>query len=318
MLRGHLIYNEIWEPIHGQILHCARERSNRFDPFAVSVVHSEEIMGHVPRRISAACALFLQHHGSIRCEVTGDRRHSSDLPQGGLEVPWDLIFEGEKKYIQKIKKLLTDLVKNSEQETVEGVTADTLSKTVEVKSSMVEGGLKDFEEDDRKAKRSKSDHVNDDSNVAVLSDPEDAQDKRKAVMDVDMDQRWICIYKITLNARDKFLLLENHELDDKHINASQKLLLHQFSSFQGLKNSLVQDHIGFWASNYIQIFHCRSCHWITASTRCQSGTVNIYDFLYKDIYGVTENKIEVFDSAIKFQLPKVQVQEGLTECGLLQ
>ena len=51
--------------------------------------------------------------------------------------------------------------------------------------------------------------------------------------------------KITLNARDKFLLLENHELDDKHINVSQKLLLHQFPSFQGLKNSLVQDHIGF-------------------------------------------------------------------------
>ena len=32
--------------------------------------------------------------------------------------------------------------------------------------------------------------ANDDSDVAVLSDPEDAQDKRKAVIDVDMDQRW--------------------------------------------------------------------------------------------------------------------------------
>ena len=79
VIRGHHIYKEIWEPIHGQILQCARERSNRFNPFAVSVVHSEEIVGHVPRRISAVCALFLQHHGSIRCEVTGDRRHSSNL-----------------------------------------------------------------------------------------------------------------------------------------------------------------------------------------------------------------------------------------------
>ena len=153
--------------------------------------------------------------------------------------------------------------------------------------------------------------------MAVLSDLEDAQDERKAVMDVDMDQRWICIYKITLNARDKLLLLKNHELNDKHINASQKLLLHQFPSFQGLKNSLVQDHIGFWTKNYIQIFHC-PCHWITVSTiGCQSGTVNIYDSLFKDIDGVTKHKIkEVFDSAIKFQLPKVQVQEGLTQCGL--
>ena len=43
-------------------------------------------MGHVPRRISAACALFLQHHGSIRCEITGDRRYSSDLLQETLIV----------------------------------------------------------------------------------------------------------------------------------------------------------------------------------------------------------------------------------------
>ena len=104
VIRGHHIYKEVWEPIHGQILQCTRERSNRFDPFAVSIVNSEEIVGHMPRRISAACALFLQHHRSIRCEVTGDRRHSSDLSQGGLEVPCDLIFEGEKKYIQKIEK----------------------------------------------------------------------------------------------------------------------------------------------------------------------------------------------------------------------
>ena len=124
-----------------------KKRSNRFDPFAVSIVNS----GHVPRRISAACALFLQHHGSIRCEVTGGRKHSSDLSQWGLEVPCDLIFEGEKKYIQKIKKLVT----NSEKKTAEGVTADTLSemKALEVKSVIVEGGLKDLVEvDERKAK----------------------------------------------------------------------------------------------------------------------------------------------------------------------
>ena len=227
-------------------------------------------------------------------------------------MPCDLIFEGKKKYIRKIEKLIT----NTEKETVEGVTANTLSETVEVKSGAVEGGLKDFEVDERKAKRSKSDKVKNDSDKAVvLSDPEDAQDKRKAVVDVDMDRRWICIYKITLNAHYELLLLENHELNDKHINASQKLLL---PSFQGLKNSLVQDHIGFWTNNYIQILHSCSCHWITASTiGCQPGTINIYDSMYKDIDGVTKHKIEkVFDSVIKFQLPKVQVQEGLTECGL--
>ena len=126
------------------------------------------------------------------------------------------------------------------------------------------------------------------------------------------------IYKITLYAQDESLLLENHELNDKHINVSQKLLLHQFPSFQGLKSSLVQDNIGFWTNNYIQIFHSHSCHWITASTiGCQPDTINIYDSLFKDIDDVTKNKSNtVFGSSIKFQLPQVQMQKERTECGL--
>ena len=51
-------------------------------------------------------------------------------------------------------------------------------------------------------------------------------------VDVDMDRRWICIYKITLNVHDESLLLENHELNDKHINASQKLLYINFLHFK--------------------------------------------------------------------------------------
>ena len=39
------------------------------------------------RKISATCALFLQRKGTIRCTVTASRCFSTDLPQGGLEVP---------------------------------------------------------------------------------------------------------------------------------------------------------------------------------------------------------------------------------------
>ena len=46
-----IIYKEVWEPIHGQILQCERENSNTSDPFAVSIMNDCEIMGHVPRRI---------------------------------------------------------------------------------------------------------------------------------------------------------------------------------------------------------------------------------------------------------------------------
>ena len=40
--------------------------SNTFDPFAVSIMNDGEIVGHVPQRILASHALFLQHHWSIR------------------------------------------------------------------------------------------------------------------------------------------------------------------------------------------------------------------------------------------------------------
>ena len=54
---GNLRYKEVWEPIHGQILQSARETSNRFDPFAVSVVNIGEIVGHLTQRISDAFAV---------------------------------------------------------------------------------------------------------------------------------------------------------------------------------------------------------------------------------------------------------------------
>ena len=40
------------------------------------------------------------------CQITGSRRPSSDLPQGGLEVPCTLKFAGEKAFVDKIRTLL--------------------------------------------------------------------------------------------------------------------------------------------------------------------------------------------------------------------
>lgn len=40
----------------------------------------------------------------MHCIVTGGRRYSADLPQGGLEIPCKLHFEGKSKEITKVKK----------------------------------------------------------------------------------------------------------------------------------------------------------------------------------------------------------------------
>ena len=40
----------------------------------------------------------------MRCRMTGSRSYSSDLPQGGLEILWTLLFMADNKEIMKVKK----------------------------------------------------------------------------------------------------------------------------------------------------------------------------------------------------------------------
>ena len=66
-------------------------------------VCDEVIIGHLPKRISKICSLFLRRGGSITCTVTGGRRYSGDL--GGLEIPCTLLFKSKGKEIQKLRCL---------------------------------------------------------------------------------------------------------------------------------------------------------------------------------------------------------------------
>ena len=64
---------------------------------------SAETVGHIPRCISAVCSSFLRRGGEIHCTVTGSRRYSRDLPQGGLKVPCTLSFMDDNKELKKLK-----------------------------------------------------------------------------------------------------------------------------------------------------------------------------------------------------------------------
>ena len=53
-----------------------------------AIYYAVSMVEHVPRKSSAACSLFLLLEGTICCEITyNQRRYSSDLPQGKLEIP---------------------------------------------------------------------------------------------------------------------------------------------------------------------------------------------------------------------------------------
>ena len=92
-------YESIWSPSAGEELDCGCEPTNTKDPYAVAVLRRSNVVGHIPRKISATCSLFLRRKGTIPCRI---QRLSDDLPQRGLEVPCMLISCGEPKDVAKL------------------------------------------------------------------------------------------------------------------------------------------------------------------------------------------------------------------------
>ena len=112
MIRGYHEYKSIWEnPSEDDELICEREVGNPRDTHAVAIKKSIAggccTVGHIPRKISSICSIFIRRGGAIYCIASGHRRYSSDLPQGGLEVPCTLTFvTKDNKDGQKTKKLI--------------------------------------------------------------------------------------------------------------------------------------------------------------------------------------------------------------------
>ena len=202
VVRGHHIYKDIWSSVHGEELHCRREFGNVHDLYAVSVIkHGTGIIGHLLKRISTPCHLFLKKGGSISCKVNGRRQYSSGLPQGGLEVPCRLVFKGSKKNIDKIRLLLQES---------EGMSAEIKREVVNVEkgSEVIDCTV--------------------DENVVLAT----ANSERTWV------QANRCT--LTL-ADKKTLLMFGSSLTDKHVNYAQALLRHQFTNnVTGLQSTLLQ------------------------------------------------------------------------------
>ena len=50
---------EIWDPAVGEVVQCEREPPNTADQYAVAVTKGGVVVGHLPRKISSLCLLFL-------------------------------------------------------------------------------------------------------------------------------------------------------------------------------------------------------------------------------------------------------------------
>ena len=55
IVRGYHIYKEIWTPFLMEHLECKWEEGNDKDRYAIAVLRQDTVVGHIARRISAAC-----------------------------------------------------------------------------------------------------------------------------------------------------------------------------------------------------------------------------------------------------------------------
>ena len=72
------MYKAIWTAVVGEELICRREPTNSADRCVVAVLKEETIIGHLQRKMSKLCSLFLRRGGSMCCRVTGSRQYLSE------------------------------------------------------------------------------------------------------------------------------------------------------------------------------------------------------------------------------------------------
>ena len=294
-VRGYHYYQNIWDPFIGEVLPCLPEDGNPHDRYAVAVKKLSRVVGHVPRRISTLCYVFLRRGGAISCIVTGTRRYSYDLTQGGMEIPCQLKFTGDDT--QKIKRLLEEDQKDKDH--AKGSLDPSISSCTTSKPAYVEPELE-------------SSTSSRDSCVSV-----------QATLDLHVNggtEIWVQHDRTRLNVNDKIILEEGEELSDKHIQFAQKLIKEQFPSFGGLFSPLLQDKCYNLHDGSVQIIHCLSRHhWIAVSNvGCNENSVNLYDSSFRDVdpttYALIKNMFG--GDQCEVSMKKVQEQDGIKDCGV--
>ena len=282
-VRGYHVYKDLWIPVTNEELACRREPGNVHDPYAVAVTKSG-IVGHVPRKMSALCSLFLRKGGTITCSITGPRQYSADLVQGGMEVPCIYYFRGEDADVGKVEKLL------------------------QLSNAPISNEHHDIESE-QEPKRVK---------VDVDLDEPQRQD------DCAENDVWVTCGDNTLSVEDKSSLRKGDDLNDKHINFGQCLIKRQFPNIHGLKSTLTITKRAYsyldmeCQGPFIQVIHTGN-HWVVASNiGGVKDEVTVYDSLYKVVDKGTHDLLKRLFKNVKIKvfLLQPQLQAGIHDCGV--
>ena len=240
--------------------------------------------------MSAICSLIFRKGGSIFCQVSGSRRYSQDLPQGGLEIPCLLRFQGNAKDVQKVKKLATlalSLKNSSHPESPPSLEPPTKKVRVDKKHDM----------------------------------PDDSNKKNSSRQNLSGTKGAV---KLTLNPslkEEDYRRIEAGEmLSDLSMYLAHRILKNQFPTLNGLQSTLLQQKTNPATSselsrNCLQIIHCRSNHWIVAST-VGGEQVQVYNSLHKSIDRESFNVIFDLFHTSQVKMMNSCKQEGPVDCGV--
>lgn len=308
VIHGYHQYRTVWEsPADGEVLRCEREVGNSHDTYAVAIKKLIDgnyvVVGHVPRKISFICSIFIRRGGTIRCTVNGHRQYSADLPQGGMEIPCILMFTAScSSEAEKTKKLIqSSLSTESVKVNTEDVVEPSTSKAIE----SVAVHEDEFEDTIHAPSPPRSPQ-----DVTVdLSEEVSAVRKRQKVCDIER-------------------IIMGEELTDKTINHAQQLLKSKYQQFNGFQSTLLQAKkmalTDTRIHNKVQIIHCsRRNHWIAATTvNCKEGEVKIYDSVFNSCDEETKLVVcNLFQADTAKQTPYIKVmycqkQTGSKDCGV--
>ena len=310
----------------------------------MSVKKDSTIVGHVPKKLSCLCSLFLLRGGNICCEVTGLWCYSFDLPQGGLEIPCNLVFEGSLKEVEKVKKLvhwltlihppvlkklmvgkiLLNVYSNVNLE----ITKSPLAAiSVSEPSSTVVKINKSAGASDIVSKLTMPAEKSDNSeNCNKLSCSIKVEDSPYALVDLTGSSASLeSEIKNVVNQEELLRIRLVTKLTELSINAVQKMLKQQFLKLKGLVSTLLQEkkNSGMCKpiKNQLQILHSCNDHWIAASTvdvHCNDSEVCVlvYDFAYLTVDEKTSAIISNLLLSDNIIIQQSQKQSNGEDCGL--
>lgn len=136
------MYQDIWKPVIGEILHCIHERNNNHDRYAIAATKrlagrlADSIVGHLPREISRYTRFLISRGGNVKVTVVDSKYRRSPLVQGGLEIPVTVCIELDStsknvSVLERYKKLVNENYKEPNNGNFDDCTKDILRDLLE-------------------------------------------------------------------------------------------------------------------------------------------------------------------------------------------